>query len=193
MKLLTIPTERLKAAPYNPRVELKPGSPGYRRLERSIDEFTMVQPIVWNERTEHVVSGHQRLAILKNKGVSEVEVAVVDLPLEREKALNITLNNSNVGGDWDATKLVDVVTELDELPDFDATLTGFDPEDIQNLLLAPAPLEDPDDQAGSPANIVEISLELPAEQWEEFHPILDQLISTWNLTVHLQMPEEKLS
>ena len=101
--LRRIPIEQLHPAPYNPRVPLEPGSPGYRRLERSIDEFDLVQPIVWNEETGHVMSGHQRLEILRRRGVREIDVAVVSLSLDREKALNITLNNRQVGSDWDTS------------------------------------------------------------------------------------------
>ncbi|HTN00897.1 MAG TPA: ParB N-terminal domain-containing protein, partial [Planctomycetaceae bacterium] len=87
----------LKPAPYNPRRPLKPGSPGWKRLERSIREFDLVQPIVWNETTGHVVGGHQRLEILKHQGHTTIDAVVVKLPLEREKALNVALNNSQVG------------------------------------------------------------------------------------------------
>ena len=64
MTLRTLPVSALKPAPYNPRKPLAAGSPGYRRLARSLAEFDLVQPVVWNERTGHVVAGHQRLQIL---------------------------------------------------------------------------------------------------------------------------------
>ncbi len=135
MQIRTIPIEQLQPAPYNPRIALEPGSPEYHRLERSLQEFDLVQPVVWNERTGHVVAGHQRIAVLKNQGVTALDAVIVDLPLDREKALNITLNNSNVGSDWDAAKLVNIVAELSDLPDFDATLTGFDADELNDLLM----------------------------------------------------------
>src|SRR5262245_25392469 len=101
MKLRTLHLETLQHAPYNPRKPLQAGSAAYRRLERSLAEFDLVQPIVWNEQTGHVVGGHQRLEILRHRGAKKVEVAVVSLSLEREQALNIALNNSQVGSDWD--------------------------------------------------------------------------------------------
>jgi ParB-like chromosome segregation protein Spo0J len=126
MEIRTLPIDALKPAPYNPRIELKPGMAGYDRLARSLDEFDLVQPIVWNEQTGHVVGGHQRLAVLKARGVTEVPAVVVSLSIEREMALNVALNNAAVGGEWDPARLVDVLAELDGRPDFDATLTGFD-------------------------------------------------------------------
>lgn len=49
----------LKPAPYNPRLDLQPGDPDYEKLKRSIQEFGLVEPIVFNERTGYVVGGHQ--------------------------------------------------------------------------------------------------------------------------------------
>ncbi|MEZ6066831.1 MAG: ParB N-terminal domain-containing protein [Planctomycetaceae bacterium] len=152
MHLQRIPLGDLLPAPYNPRKSLRPGDPGWERLRRSMTEFDLVQPIVWNRRTGHVVGGHQRLAILRHEGRTEVECVVVDLPLEREQALNVALNNRNVGGDWDADKLVGLLTELQQLPDFDPTLTGFDSKELKDLLFVPAPVDaaqDPDEPAGA--------------------------------------------
>ncbi len=40
----------------------------------------------------------------------------------RERALNVALNNSQVGGDWDLDKLRDLVGGLTALPEFDVRL-----------------------------------------------------------------------
>jgi hypothetical protein len=190
MNIQRKPVTELVPAPYNPRVSLKPGMPGYERLARSLKEFDLVQPIVWNERTGHVVSGHQRLAILKDQGVQEIEVVVVSLPLEREKALNVALNNSQVGGEWDTSKLVDLVAELGELPDFDATLTGFDADDLHDLLLAPDPLFVPDEDEEESA-FVKVTIEVPPERWDDVRFDLDPLIAHHQLRVHVQEPGER--
>ena len=185
MNIQKIPLSKLKPAPYNPRVSLKPGMPAYERLARSLQEFDLVQPIVWNEQTGHVVSGHQRLQILKDQGVQEVEVVVVSLSLEREKALNVTLNNSLVGGDWDAEKLVGLIAELDDLPGFDATLTGFDAEELRDLVLVPDPAFLPDAEDDADA-CVKVTLEISEEQWDDVRPDLDHLIREHALRVHIQ-------
>ena len=188
MDLRTLPIDQLKPAPYNPRISLEPGSPAYRRLERSLDEFSLVQPLVWNEVTGHIVGGHQRLTILKNRGVTEIEVVVVSLTLEREKALNIALNNSQVAGDWDAEKLIDVLTELQDLPDFDATLTGFDANDLDDLLMTPDPQLTPESEDDGKADVVEVTIEIPPEKWESIRPDLDTLVADFELTVHVKLP-----
>ena len=79
LEVRVLPIDRLVPAAYNPRRVLKPTDPAYRKLERSLRQFGLVEPLVWNERTGHVVGGHARLAILKAMGVTEVPVSVVHL------------------------------------------------------------------------------------------------------------------
>ena len=121
----------IKLAHYNPRKDLKPGDPEYEKLKRSMEEFDCVEPLVRNKRTERLVGGHQRLKILKEKGIDEFEVSVVDLDEKREKALNIALNK--IQGDWDFTKLADLLIELDD-GEFDLELTGFDIDEIEDIM-----------------------------------------------------------
>lgn len=186
MNIQSIAIERLKPAPYNPRITLQPGSDAWNRLERSLEEFQLLQPIVWNQRTGHVVSGHQRLTILKHQQVEQVECVVVDLPDEKEKALNVTLNNARVGSDWDAEKLVDLIEELQELPDFDATLTGFDEQQLQDLVLTPAWDPASDVEAASEAGESRITLEVPTDCWENVCDDLDQLLGQYpSVKVHV--------
>lgn len=123
---------QLNAAPYNPRLDLKPGNPAYEKLKQSLTEFGCVEPLVWNKRTGNLVGGHQRLKVLIEQGVTEVEVSIVDLPLEREKTLNLALNK--IQGDWDEQKLAALLEELAHVPEFDIGITGFDPPEISELL-----------------------------------------------------------
>jgi len=171
------PITDLNPAAYNPRIALRPGDARWKKLERSLAEFSLVQPIVWNQRTGNVVSGHQRLEVLKHQGATEIECVIVDLPLEKEKALNITLNNASVGSDWDADKLVDVVAELQDLPDFDATLTGFDAQQLQDLILAPDPFtqEPPEEEEGLAK--MQVILEVPFDDWEAVQSSLDEILA----------------
>jgi len=189
INLKTLPVEQLQPAPYNPRVLLEPGTPAYEKLERSISEFQLVQPIVWNELTGHVVSGHQRLGVLKNQGVNEIEVAVVSLSLEREKALNVTLNNSQVGSDWDYDKLTTLITELIDLPEFDATLTGFSDEELRDFQFAPSPDYEPEVESEEANSDVRVILEVPVERWESVQEELNGLIARQDMVVHIQFPQ----
>lgn len=120
----TVPIDQINEAAYNPRVDLKPGDPRYDRLKASMEEFGCVEFLIWNRQTGNLVGGHQRLKILKAEGVESVQVSVVDLPPEKEKALNLSLNKNQ--GDWNEQKLAELVSELVEVPDLDFEVTGFD-------------------------------------------------------------------
>lgn len=120
----------LVPADYNPRKDLKPGDKEYEKLKRSIGEFGYVDPLIWNKRTSRLVGGHQRLKVLKDMGIDEVDVVVVDMDEEKEKALNVALNK--ISGDWDKDKLMLLITDL-QGEDFDVSLTGFDPEELDDL------------------------------------------------------------
>jgi ParB-like chromosome segregation protein Spo0J len=175
MNIQRLPITQLTPAPYNPRRPLKPGDARFEKLARSLSEFDLVQPLVWNSRTGHLVGGHQRLEILKHRGWSEVDCVVVDLPLEREKALNVTLNNSEVGGDWETDRLADLIADLQDLPDFDATLTGFDEQQLTDLLMRP--IDDDFEEDDDEPDVITATLEIPHDLWAAAQVRLNQLLS----------------
>jgi DNA modification methylase len=130
MQIEKLKTELLIPADYNPRKDLKPGDQEYEKLKRSIEQFGYVEPVIWNKTTSHVVGGHQRLKVLLDMGITEVECVVIEMNEEKEKALNIALNKIN--GDWDKDKLMLLITDL-QGADFDVSLTGFEPAELDAL------------------------------------------------------------
>jgi DNA modification methylase len=131
MEIKMMDISKLIPADYHPRKKLKVGDAAYDKLKRSILEFGYIDPIIWNCRTGNVVGGHQRLEVLRELGISEAEVSVVDLQSKKEKALNIALNK--ISGEWDFPLLKDIIIELETL-DIDIQLTGFDNAEIEKLL-----------------------------------------------------------
>jgi ParB-like chromosome segregation protein Spo0J len=127
-----IKIDELLPADYNPRVDLQPDDEEYQQLKKSIKEFGYVDKVIWNKRTGHVVGGHQRLKVLKELGYDEINVVVVDMSETKEKMLNIGLNK--ISGDWDNTKLKDLLEELDT-GENDMDLTGYTEKEIENLML----------------------------------------------------------
>lgn len=117
----------MNRAAYNPRVDLQPEDEEYQAIERSLKRHGLVQPVVWNCRTNTVVSGHQRLTVLEAQGETEVTVSVVDLDDIQEKELNVALNK--ITGEWDDDKLSVILNELGE----EATDTGFTLPEIDVL------------------------------------------------------------
>lgn len=108
MKIATKSLQDLIPASYNPRSISREALKG---LAASIKQFGLVEPIIWNEQTDRVVGGHQRLKILEQEGVPETEVVVVDLDASQEKALNIALNNPHIQGEFTS----DLQNLLDDL------------------------------------------------------------------------------
>lgn len=124
-------TADLLPADYNPRKDLKPGDAEYDKLKRSIEQFGYVEPVIWNKTTGRVVGGHQRLKVLMDMGMTEVDCVVVEMDEDKEKALNIALNK--ISGDWDKDKLALLIADL-QGADFDVSLTGFEPAELDDLL-----------------------------------------------------------
>lgn len=119
--------DEMEPAFYNPRVKLQPGDVMWENLKRSVDRYGLVVPIVWNKRTNRVVSGHQRLEMMKDRGEQEVDVSVVDMDEPKEKQLVIALNK--IEGDWDEERLSSLLKELGDY----AELTGLSQAEIDVL------------------------------------------------------------
>ncbi len=130
MKIEKIKIEKLNPAEYNPRKDLKPGDPEYEKLKNSILTFGYVEPVLWNKSTGNIIGGHQRYKVLVELGEKEIDCVVVDMDSENEKALNIALNK--VSGNWDKDKLMLLIEDLQGV-DFDVSLTGFDPAELDDL------------------------------------------------------------
>jgi ParB-like chromosome segregation protein Spo0J len=179
-EIRVLPIGQLKPAPYNPRLVLKPTDRRYRKLAASLREFGLVEPLIWNELSGYVVGGHARLAILTEMGMTEVPVSVVRLTPEREKALNIMLNNMEAQGRYDPDKLADVLTELADLPEL--KLTGFDSRDLAALQFEPVgepPAEPKPDH-------VEVTLTTDPATYDRLAPRLDELVAAFDLVCHVR-------
>lgn len=121
----------LNPAKYNPRKALKPGDREFEKLKNSIEDFGYVELIVVNTRTGNtVISGHQRLSVLKYLGKTEAECVLVDMDEVSEKALNIAMNK--VTGEWDEVKLADLLKDIQDA-NFDLGKTGFEAPEIEML------------------------------------------------------------
>lgn len=142
------PLTAIHPADYNPRISLKPSDPEYQNIERSLREFGYVDPIIIN-RDGTIIGGHQRAAVLKALGEQEIDVIVLDLSKQDEKALNIALNK--VGGEWDEDLLRAALSDLKSLDGLDIlSATGYTEPEI-DIILGDAlaqPEEKPDPDTG---------------------------------------------
>lgn len=103
------PIGELKPAGYNPRKISERAREG---LTESLTRFGIVQPIVWNKRSGNIVGGHQRFDVLVRQGVELVEVVEVDLDDRDEAALNVALNNPEIQGEWDMSKIETLIKDI---------------------------------------------------------------------------------
>lgn len=156
-------TENLLPADYNPRKDLKPGDAEYEKLKRSIEQFGYVEPVIWNRTTGRVVGGHQRLKVLIDMGINEVDCVVVEMDENKEKALNVALNK--ISGEWDKDKLALLISDL-QAEDFDVSLTGFDAAEIDGLFKDTLQDKIKDDDFDVDAELQNPTITKPGDVWQ---------------------------
>ena len=135
MELVELPVDKVVPNPKNPRIDLKPGMPLYEKLKKSIENFGYADPIIWNERTGMIVSGHQRFQVMKDiaqkEGKELTTVQVVKVSMDESKQDGFMIAVNKITGLWDEEKLSAILRELDEE---DRLNTGFDDYEIATLL-----------------------------------------------------------
>lgn len=161
MNIQKIKIDKLIPATYNPRKNLKPSDAEYVKIKNSIEKFGVVSPLVINKDMT-VIGGHQRLKVLKEMGIVEVECIIVDLDKTNEKALNIALNK--IQGDWDEEKLEALLQEL-KLEDFDTNLTGFDFDEVDEMLKDVNGSKEDDFDVDSAYEEIEEPITKPGDIW----------------------------
>ena len=187
MHIVSKPIAELTPAPYNPRKVLSASDSPYRKLKQSLERFGLVEPLIWNASTGHLVSGHQRLNILKDLQSDAVQVVVVQLTEAEEKALNIVLNNREAQGDWDMELLEKALADLQATSPEAASATGFDDDQITELQSNLKPTE-PNWQADDTLAEYEITFRLTVERFEVLRPQLDAFVNEHGLEVHIRQP-----
>ena len=106
------------------------------RMCSSIREFGFKIPVLARSDGE-VVDGHLRLKAARKMGITEVPVILCDEWTEAQvKAFRLMVNRSVAWADWDEDLLALELQELNA-SDFDLSLTGFDPREIDTLLALP--------------------------------------------------------
>lgn len=84
----------LKESGYNPK---KATPKEDEDIRTSLKRFGFVDPLVVNiheDRLDVIVTGHQRVRIAKEMGYTKVPCTEVNLPLEKEKELNLRLSKN---------------------------------------------------------------------------------------------------
>ena len=139
----TIRLEELKPAPYNPRIMTTSQT---QKLQKNLETFGLVDPIIINTKNKHIIGGHQRYHILQEK-YTDKELHLIRLgdigwvftedtltveDENHEKALNLALNRLN--GEFDDGKVQEMLEDLTE-SHLDMDLTGFEDYEITEYLM----------------------------------------------------------
>jgi ParB-like chromosome segregation protein Spo0J len=130
------------------------------KVGASIKSFGWRQPVVV-DRNEVIVIGHLRRAAGKSIGLTECPVHVAsDLTAQQIRALRLADNRTNEESVWDEELLARELQELAEA-DFDLSLTGFDPRELEDLLTLP----DNDEQADVAPPLLENPVSRLGDLW----------------------------
>lgn len=98
-----VPVDKLVPNPNNPRIDLAEENPKLKTIMESLRRHGLLGMVVWNQRTGHLVGGHQRLKVLKSEGKTAVPAIVIDVDEKDENEKAIALNFAV--GLWDVYKL----------------------------------------------------------------------------------------
>src|ERR1700726_5245673 len=127
------PIDRLVEYPRNPCKN----TAAVDRMCGSIREFGFKIPCLVRSDGE-VVDGHLRLKGARKLGITEIPVILCDEWTPAQvKAFRLLVNRSVTWASWDEDLLALELQELSEA-DFDLSLPGFDPAEIDGLWANPA-------------------------------------------------------
>ena len=101
MKIQQVSIQTLIEAEYNPR---KLSEDQFSHIKSSLQRFGFVDPVIVNsnpDRQNIIIGGHQRVKVAREIGLEKVPVHYIDLPLEKERELNVRLNKNSGEFDFD--------------------------------------------------------------------------------------------
>ena len=126
-----VPVEELVKHPKNPNTHT---SKQIDLLAKIIKSQGFRSPIVVSKRSGFIVKGHGRLERAIKAGLKEVPVDVQEYKSEAEEYADMIADNRIAElSEMSSDTLLDLIGELEEV-DFDVDLTGFEQQDIDELL-----------------------------------------------------------
>ena len=126
------PIGHIKVNPRNARTHSKKQ---IAQIANSMKEFGNVNPILIDENLI-VIAGHGRLAAAKSVGMTDVPTIMIrGLSEAKKRALMLADNKIALNAGWDRNLLKIELEELMRVDNLDIGLTGFDPPEIDQLIL----------------------------------------------------------
>src|SRR5271169_3143624 len=129
------------------------------RMCASIREFGFKIPVLARSNGE-VVDGHLRLKAARKLGITEIPVMLCDeWSPAQVKAFRLMVNRSVSWAEWDEELLALELQEIQEA-DFDLSLTGFNPHELDELLAL-----DDEERANAAPPLPESPVSRPGDLW----------------------------
>ena len=172
LKITHYPIGDLISAEYNPR---QLTADQFNQLKDSVKRFGLVDPIIVNthkERKNVVVGGHQRLKVAQALKISKIPCVEVELPLDKERELNVRLNKNTGEWDWDTLANMFDVKELTGWGFNEKSLVGF--SDIDYSVLDDVNLDEELETLKDGTRRA-LQIEFKLEDWEEAYSILQEM------------------
>jgi ParB-like chromosome segregation protein Spo0J len=133
-----VAVENVKENPRNPN---RHPDAQLELLAHIIKEQGWRAPITVSKRSGYVVRGHGRLQAAKLLGLKQVPVDWQDYPSDEAELADLLADNRVAElAEMDALLRAELLSEL-AAGDFDALLTGYDPQELEALLLLDADLD----------------------------------------------------
>lgn len=123
--------EEVNDAVYNPR-DMTPQA--FQKLKDSLRELGFLEPIVVNADTMVLVGGHQRRRAWIELGGTEMPAALCEFPSDAvEKTANIALNNAEMTGTYNKSKLVELLDGIRSVDERLVEITGFQNHELERF------------------------------------------------------------
>lgn len=116
----------------------------------SLKTFGQVEPLVVQKGTGKIIGGNGRYVAMREAGITEADVYELDIDDPKATALGIALNRTAELAEWDEDVLGRIAASLKDDPELLAA-TGFDEDDLREMLGEPAGKTDPDEVPEPPA------------------------------------------
>ncbi len=144
LKIRRVKITELHADPANARTH---GERNLNAIEDSLKSFGQVEPLVVQKSTGKVIGGNGRLEVMRRAGIEECDVVEVDVDDAKATALGIALNRTAELAEWDDEVLTKL---LEALPSELLEVSGFNSDDLQELIAELHPPEITQDDIPAP-------------------------------------------
>jgi DNA modification methylase len=159
LKVEYVPIAKLRPFAGNPRKN----DETVASIIKSIEAFGYTNPILARRENSEIIAGHTRVLALEKLGATEAPVIFLDLSETDARVYSVFDNKSVENTEWDFPKLADLLTELDGL-NVDLELTGFSPEEIEDIVVGPTGHE-ADPQDDEVPDVPKTALTKPGDVW----------------------------